>query len=224
MEKIVKLQLALFFENPISRPDNLMGPINSDMGNLFDAMPQIIPIPMEAPLDIPRVQLRSENNQYNCNIAGSRIDFILNGNNTDEVNWPDITKDFIAKVNLFTKSVLNNEKVTRFGLIGNFFMPDKSSSASVTRKYLKIDLNSAEEINLRFNKRGASHGLDLNNITSINAAAIFEANGQPDKGVFIELDVNNIPTQKLLDSETLLQVINKIMPDFAPEKVKGLVK
>ncbi len=223
MEKIVKLQLALFFQNQISRPDNLMGGVNSSMGNLFDAMPQILPIPADAPAEIPRVQMRSENGKYNCNIACSRVDFILNGDFRDETAWPDLTRDFLAKVKLFIGSVFDQSKIIRFGLIGNFFIPDKSATTSMTKKYLKIDLNSAEEINLRFNKKTSSHGFDINNITSINTA-LAENNGQADKGIFIELDINNVPTQEAIKSDSMLQLIEKHMPSFSPDKVKGLVK
>lgn len=223
MEKIVKLQLALFFQNQISRPDNLMGGVNSSMGNLFDAMPQILPIPADAPAEIPRVQMRSENGKYNCNIACSRVDFILNGDFRDEIAWPDLTRDFLAKVKLFIGSVFDQSKIIRFGLIGNFFIPDKSATTSMTKKYLKIDLNSAEEINLRFNKKTSSHGFDLNNITSINTV-LAETNGQVDKGIFIELDINNVPTQEAIKSDSMLQLIEKHMPSFSPDKVKGLVK
>lgn len=223
MEKIVKLQLALFFQNPVSRPDNLMGGVNSSMGNLFDAMPQVLPIPADAPAEIPRVQMRSENGKYNCNIACSRVDFILNGDFRDEVVWPDLTKDFLAKVKLFIGNVFEQSKIVRFGLIGNFFIPDKSATTSMTKKYLKVDLNSAEEINLRFNKRTSSHGFNLNNITSINTA-LAETNGQADKGIFIELDVNNIPAQETIKSDAILQLIEKQVPSFSPDKVKGLVK
>ncbi|GAB2585483.1 hypothetical protein [Nitrincola alkalisediminis] len=223
MEKIVKLQLALFFQNQMSRPDNLMNGVNSSMGNLFDAMPQILPIPPEAPAEIPRVQMRSENSKYNCNIACSRIDFILNGDFRDEIAWPDITRDFLAKAKLFVSYVFSESKIIRFGLIGNFFIPDKSASTSMTRKYLKVDLNSAEEINLRFNKRSSSHGFSLNNITSINTA-VAETNGLADKGIFIELDVNNIPTDEIIKTDSLLQFIEKQMPSFSPDKVNGLVR
>lgn len=223
MEKIVKLQLALFFQNPISRPDNLMEGINSSMGNLFDAMPQILPIPAEAPAEIPRVQMRSEKGKYNCTIACSRVDFILNGDFRDETIWPDLTKDFLAKVKLFIGSIFEQSRIVRFGLIANFFIPDKSPAISITKKYLKVDLNLAEEINLRFNKRTSSYGYNLNNITSVNTA-VTETNGQVDKGIFIELDVNNIPTQEPIESDAMLQLIEKQMPFLSPEKVKRLVK
>lgn len=223
MEKIVKLQLALFYENPLSRPDKLMGRINADMGNLFDAMPQILPIPMDAPLEIPRVQMRSDHGKYNCNIASSRVDFILGGNPKDEASWPEVTEDFLAKARLFIGSVFGATKIIRFGIIGNFFIPDKAASTLLTQKYLKADLSSAEEINIRYNKRLSSHGLDLNNITSVNSV-MAETNGVLERGVFIELDVNNVPTGTVLAAEILLQIIEEQMPSFSPEKVNGLVK
>lgn len=223
MEKIVKLQLALFFQNLASRPDTMMDGINSAMGNLFDAMPQILPIPLDAPAEIPRVQMRSENMKYNCNISISRVDFILNENFQDEANWPDLTHDFLSKSKLFTKNIFEQTNIIRFGLIGNFFIPDKSASATMTKKYLKVDLSSAEEINLRFNKISLSHGLRLNNITSINTAIAQHIN-PPEKGIFIEMDINNIPTGELIKHENTIQLIEKQMPSFSPEKVKGLVK
>ncbi len=223
MEKILKLQWALFFQNPIARPDTLMHGINASMGNLFDGAPQILPIPPEVPADVPRVQMRSENGKYNCNIACSRLDFILDGSNQNETSWAEMIQDFLAKVKLFTAEAFKESKFIRFGLIGNFFIPDNAASSSMTRKYLKVDLNTAEEINLRFNKGSSSFGFQLNNITSISTAFI-DINGNAEKGIFIELDVNNIPTLDITSQDDLLQLVEKHIPSFAPSKVKGLVK
>lgn len=223
MEQILKLQLALFFKSPELRPDTLYSKINEDMGNLFNAMPQIIPIPVEVPHEIPRVSLRSEDNRYNCNIALSRIDIIFNENNANEADWPKITQDFTSKINLFIKSVLSKNSIVRFGLIGNFFIPEKNASQSLTKKYLKIDLGTAEEINLRYNKKISSHNLDLNSIYSLNTATV-EKNGSSEKGIYIERDINNIPTDDSLDLETTIKVIQQQMPTFSPEQIKGLIK
>lgn len=219
MERILKLQFALFFQANLSRPDHLMNPLNSDMGNLFDAMPQILPIPEGAPADIPRVVLRSEDNRYNCNISSSRIDLIFNFTNEDDSDWPDITKDFLLKSKLFMKSIKSNADIIRFGLVGNFFFPDKNNSSVISRKYLRIDMTSAEEINLRFNKRVESHGYKLNNITSVNTAVVDDS-----KGIFVELDVNNVPDGNKLDFEKVSPIIDKYFQTFSPEQVKGLLK
>jgi len=222
-ESIVNLQLALFYQQPEFRPDTNMNQLNMDMGNLFDAMPQIMSMPAEVPHDIPRVQMKSSNNKYNCNMAPARIDFILNGNDQNEDVWPEIVQDFSAKIALFLKSTMSRSKIIRFGVIGKFFMPDKTPSHTISRKYLKTDLQSAEEINLRFNKSSSMHGMKLNNITSINTA-FSDSSGSTEKGIFIELDSNNIPSKEPLSNDELITVIRKILPSFSPEQVKGLVK
>jgi hypothetical protein len=223
MAQIVKLQLALFFQNPILRPDKLMDGINSSMENLFDTMPQILPIPSEMSPDIPRVQMHSKNRNYHCNIACSRVDFILNGDSQDEAAWSNLTMDFVAKLKLFINSVFEQTKIIRFGLIGTFWIPDKSAITSITNKYFKVHLNSAEEINLRFNKRNSRYGYKLNNITSINHT-IEQTDDQANQGILIELDVNNVPTAEHIKSEIMLQLIEDQMQSFLPAKVKVLVE
>lgn len=222
-EFIVKLQLALFFTNPVLRPDTLMNRLDDSMENIFNAMPQILPIPQEVPHDIPRVQMRSIDNKYHCQIAPARIDFIINGNNANEQQWSALISDFKKKIRLFINFVLRETNIIRFGIIGNFIIPDKSASATLTKKYLKINLNSAEEINLRFNKRSQNNGLELNNITSINVVFANITQDISDKSLFIELDINNIPTKEL-DIDTLNKVFDNILPKFSIEKVKELLK
>lgn len=224
IEKIVKLQFALFYQQPDFRPDTSYLQLNMDMGNLFDAMPQILSLPNDAPHDIPRVQMRSENNKYQCNMALSRIDFIINDITQDEDAWGEIVLDFKAKVALFIKSTISRSKINRFGLVGNFYIPDKNPSLTITRKHLKTDLQSAEEVNLRFNKRKSMHGLTLNNVTIINTTTPVNNPESDENGIFIELDVNNVPTENNISSETLMEIVGKLLPTFSPEQVKGLVK
>ena len=212
----------MFFQIPEARPDIHYSPINNDMGNLFDGMPQIIPLPFEAPHDIPRVTLRSGNDRYNCNIAASRIDLIFNEVGAPELEWPELMKDFSSKSTLFVKSVFSRIPIVRFGLVGSFFIQDKNASSSISRKYLKQDLSTAEEINFRYNKRAESHGLELNNIISINTASMIFI--QEEKGVYIERDINNIPTDTPLKQEEVLSLITKFMPTYGPDQIKGLIK
>lgn len=222
MERILKLQIALFFQSPEARPDIHYNQINIDMGNLFDGMPQIIPLPLDAPHEIPRVILRSNNDRYNCNIAASRIDLIFNEVGAPEAEWLEITQDFTAKSTLFIKSTFSRFSIVRFGLIGNFFISDKNAATNITKKYLKQDLSSSEEINLRYNKKTDSYGLVLNNVFSINIATM--AFPKEEKGIYIERDINNIPTGSALKQDDVLGTIAKFMPSYNPDQIKGLVK
>lgn len=54
MVHVMSFQLAIFFKQHITRPDQFFSSINDAAGNLFDRMPQIIPLPDEVPPEIPR--------------------------------------------------------------------------------------------------------------------------------------------------------------------------
>ena len=222
MEKVLKLQIALFFQNPEQRPDTHYIPLNNEMGNLFDGMPQIIPLPFEAPHEIPRVTLRSGNDKYNCNIAASRVDLVFNEQGAPEAEWSDITQDFTAKSALFVKSMFGRAGFIRFGLIGSFFVPNKNPAATIGRKYLKQDMSTAEELNIRYNKRIESHGHSLNNIVSINTAIV--ALPKEENGIYIERDINNVPSGSPLKHDDVLALIGKFMPSFSPDQIRGLLK
>lgn len=206
-----------------SRPDRLMHAINTSMGNLFNGMPQVIPLPPGAPQEIPSVILKSEDNKYNCNISGSRIDLIFNGGPNWEIEWKSIIQDFLAKKNLFYNFVASEKKIFRFGFIGQFFIPDSKPSFQISRKYLKSDLGNLEELNIRYNKIKEMHGLALNDIYSINSAQE-DVDGKIRDGIFIERDINNIPTGNDLNNDEVKIIIEKLAESFYPDHIKGVIK
>ena len=122
MDKLIKLQIALFFFEIETRPDRLISVVNDNLGNLFDAMPSIFPIPQEAPPEIPIVTLSDSNQRFSCSIARSRIDFsrvISAGEQLDETD--KVITDFQKKANLFVAAVSQAKKVVRFGFIAQYF-------------------------------------------------------------------------------------------------------
>ncbi len=44
--RIIHLQFAFFLKDIVSRPDHEFGNLNSNLMNIFDGMPQILPIPV----------------------------------------------------------------------------------------------------------------------------------------------------------------------------------
>jgi hypothetical protein len=58
--RVVSLQFAFLFKDIVERPDRDFGDLNSEMLNIFDAMPQMIPVPKELSPNIPVMMLRSE--------------------------------------------------------------------------------------------------------------------------------------------------------------------
>ena len=61
--KLLNIQIAIFSENEIERPDLILAKINQSMGMIFDAMPIIMNLPKEMPNDMPIAQVSSFNKE-----------------------------------------------------------------------------------------------------------------------------------------------------------------
>lgn len=221
--RIITLQFALFLRDIVARPDIEFSSVNADMLNIFDAMPQMIPVPRELPTEVPIVILTSEKKEYTCNISRSRVDFILQRVNDDKSN-NDLLKDFNAKVSGLAKSILSKQEVVRFGMIARYFHQDNTALQTLRKKYFSGAVDGAEELSLRFNKVSESYGYKINDIHEISAAEAF-TNGKPQKGIFIQKDINNLPIAgKHFDFETLLNLSKKYASRISENEIEALLK
>lgn len=72
-----------------------VSPLNSKVSdNVFDKMPVILPMIINAPPEIPVVILNGSNEMYICNISKSRIDFIVNLVNSNNADIFDQLESF----------------------------------------------------------------------------------------------------------------------------------
>lgn len=221
--RIITLQFALFLRDIVARPDIEFGSLNEDMLNIFDAMPQMIPVPRELPPEVPVVILTSEEKEYTCNISRSRIDFVLQRTN-DEKSNSDLLKDFNAKVAGFVKSVLSKQEVIRFGLVSRYFHQDNTALQTLRKKFFTSAVDGAEELSLRFNRVTESYGYKINDIHEISAAEAI-TNGKSEKGILIQRDINNIPLPgKHFDYDTLLNLSKKYASKIAENEIEALIK
>ena len=78
--KCVSLQVALFWKERLERPDTFANRINERLDNIFDAMPQIINLPADVPVDIPVVQMTSTTKSIQLNVSRNRCDLLINPN------------------------------------------------------------------------------------------------------------------------------------------------
>jgi len=182
--RIISLQFAFFFKDIVERPDRDFGNLNSEMLNIFDAIPQVIPVPRELPPDVPIMILSSEKKDYICNISRSRIDFIVNRIDGDKSN-SELLKDFNAKVSGMIKAILPKQEVVRFGMVAKYFHQDDNATNTLKNKYFTNAVDGAEELSLRYNKRSEAFGFKINDILEISAADAV-TNGKLEKGIFIQ--------------------------------------
>lgn len=224
--RVTFLQFALFFKDIVERPDRDFGNLNSEMLNIFDAMPQVIPVPKELSPNIPVMLLRSEKNIYTCSISRSRIDFIVNridGIDGEKSN-ADILKDFNVKVAGIIKLILKKQEVIRFGMVARYFQQDNSAVKTLRNKFFTSIVGEAEELSLRYNKQSEAYGYQINDVLEISATEAV-TDGKVEKGILIQRDINNHQIHgKKIGFDTLLKISEKYAPRITEGEIEGLLK
>lgn len=218
MIKLFQLQLALFFRDIETRPDRFISEISDD---IFNQMPIILPIPPDAPIEIPIVMLNSCDGRYSCNIAKSRIDFILNNTNSNKDILSDLN-EFIRNIRSYSTIIFNNKKIIRFGLIANYFVENDNAVDSIESKYMKKSIGNLEELNIRYNKRFTYESNIFNNIVDIGKGTV-DNGGIIKEGILIQKDINNVPNNNVLDIEEMFRVIKKEMDAFTEKGIGEII-
>lgn len=221
-EKLLQMQIALFFDEIENRPDKLMDKIDDALEGIFDQMPTILPIPPDAPPEVPNVIMNSSNGIYNCNIAKSRIDFSVNYASSSNSVSVDI-ESFIDKVRLFATVVFSYKNIVRFGLVGQYFFRNPDPLKKIQSKYLKTDLGELEELSIRYNKKFESHGIEVNDLIEVSKGAYMENGRTKQFGVFVQRDMNNVPVDSLKIEDVISLIISR-QNNFKLSGIKGLVE
>ncbi|WP_415906559.1 hypothetical protein ACMXYX_04920 [Neptuniibacter sp. QD72_48] len=221
--RIIGLQFAFFLRDIVNRPDQEFGDLNAQLMNVFDGMPQILPIPPELPAEVPVIMLRSENSIYSCNISRSRIDFFLNRKN-DDVSNLEMLKDFNLKVAGLTKYILDKQEVIRFGMVARYFHSDPNALTTLQNKFFTQAVDGTCELSLRFNKKSDAFGYKINDIHEISSAKI-DQNNHESQGILIQRDINNdLLAGKHLDYETLSKLSQQYSGNISEAEIEGLIK
>ncbi|TCL47973.1 hypothetical protein EDC47_109237 [Raoultella planticola] len=221
MVHVFTYQLAIFFTNTITRPDQFLSKLNESSGNIFDSMPQIIPLPPEIPPEIPRVSSTSASGIYSINISLSRMDITMNMVDSP-LKEGDAISDFILKAKLIIKNIPSDVQLNRIGIIGSYFELDKNPAITLSRKLAKKDLGNISEFNLRYNKPSSDFGYTFNNIYSINNAQI-DTRSISSNGVFIQKDINNMPSETPMSKDLLIEILTKKIKELATSSIEGIL-
>lgn len=140
MIKLRSLQVALFsnmmtFDSKIDYASKIIAASNG----VFDGEPAILPIPNNAPPEIPRIVVKSKDEKYICNTSVNRVDLFFNPKKELETDLDRIKNEYLSAL---TKIInfLNETykfKIFRIGNVANFIIELKeSANAFIVSKYL----------------------------------------------------------------------------------------
>lgn len=200
--KIRKIQTAIFTKNFQIADDydraQLLLDLKSATFDTFNGDPVLIPVPNDAPLDIPRVILNSIDKAYSCNVALNRTDVFYNVPDDSEINLNVLLqtqKNNSLKLFNFLKS--KSATINRVGFVVNidFIMVeenDKNSFDYLKEHFFKNDkLKDPKELLLRYNKLGSSPKFEMNNLITIQSRRSDIIAVQTDINTLAEIMINS---------------------------------
>ncbi len=87
--------------------------------SILDGDPLIMPIPDDAPSDIPRIILRSKNEEYSLIVAPQRIDFFYGNKEQGNRLYNEFTQETLKTIKIIEEIVMQkfSASINRLGLI-----------------------------------------------------------------------------------------------------------
>lgn len=197
---IYKVQMAYFFkEKSEIRAFGLISSLYNQLKDVFKTEPQSIPIPDDAPADVPRCVWNDINTSLTFNKL--RLDFSFNV--PSKYNWEQLLHEFNDKI---TKAFDGCEvTIDRVGLVSELMSIDNLHN--ILNKFVHIEkFNDASEANISW----------LENIDSYNVWTYIIINELKNENKII-FDINSLPDCKLSEQGVLAKdAMNK-----CAEKLKG---
>ena len=192
--------------------------------DIFNDEPLILPIPDDAPKDIPRIILKSTNSSYYVNISLDRLDF--NFRVIDEgvdLKFEETIDGYLNNIKKIYNLLLNYEhtRISRIGFITRFFVKvEEGAPTFIKDKFLKKGLfPNARSIDISETERISTGPYQLNIL--INIKSLKRGGEEKFKGLLTEIDMNTIkekdydfkiePLKKLL-IEIKKYIINNDLP------------
>ena len=197
---IYKVQMAYFFkEKSEIRAFGLISSLYNQLKDVFKTEPQSIPIPDDAPADVPRCVWNDINTSLTFNKL--RLDFSFNI--PSKYNWEQLLHEFNDKI---TKAFDGCEVIIdRVGLVSELMSIDNLHD--ILNEFVNIEkFNGASETNISW----------LENIDSYNVWTYIIINELKNENKII-FDINSLPDCKLSEQGVLAKdAMNK-----CAEKLKG---
>lgn len=221
--KIKKIQTAIFtrkfqISNEYEK-SNLLLELREKIGDVFSGQPVLIPVPNDAPPEIPRIILNSADNLFTCNIALNRTDIFFNSVNSAENDINILLEK--QKLNSSKLFDFLKEKKIEIARIG--FVIDVDYTIQNALEFLRVEFvrnnkfEDPKELSFRYNKADEINEIDIamNNLVTIA--------GKRDSNLIqIQLDINTA-AEIMGSSDFSKEYFEKIM-NYSIQKTKLIIE
>ena len=211
--RLLSLQVALFVDGVIDRPDLLMPQINAEFNNMFNDMPNVIKLPPEAPAEIPIVQMFSIDQKYHLNISRSRVDLFYTAQAPLVDSTPLYLQTLSPLIAQFYNYIVENRKIpiNRVGFITTIFYPEEKNISRIVKRYFSDkSFEKSCELSFRVNTQSKIKSHVINNILNVEANTLFQRSGDQERstnGIVVTSDINNIPNGTPLSISAVKSIV-----------------
>lgn len=226
--RIVGMQIAIFFDRVLSRPDTFGNLINEKLGNWFENIPQVTPWPEEVPVDVPIVQMSSNKHKNSMNVSRARIDLFLNA---DVMKYESVDHFMQQNRKLlwdFIKIVSKEKPIIRLGINATAFQEEKSAASKLIEKYFSYNFGAVDELSFHVNKKEKINGLRINNILNVNVGGLtYTVSGKPEitlEGLVFQRDFNNDPGKQTLSFADIESIFNSALTVVSDKNISEVAR
>lgn len=196
--RIYEVQLSIFTPNIYFKKNKILKDIMESYSDKFDGDIISVPIPDDAPKEIPRIILSDNNRKYKFEIAESRTNFCIFSRETFgiESNLKLYLDFYFQLIGKYIKS--SNAIIGRIGVVINKII-EKENSASFLVKYFlnksfleNIHFHDLDKLELNFKKIISLNKINVNSwIRFRNSKAIVRNKKRLDS-IIVMQDINTL--------------------------------
>jgi len=217
---LVRLQTALFLASlDITQKLDLATTIRDASHGLLIADPLLLPIPADAPSELPRLQIKSSDRYWMYQVSGNRFDFVfeLPPNKRGTAEFAEIIEKQAQMGSAIWEAIQPkfNASGNRIGIMSQFVSSPENPVQLLRSRFMSSsDAPEPHELQLHVLHKMASGAITVNRWTRCVAGeppSRAEAQGS----LRVEIDINTLPEQSF--GLTSAKILN-----FS-DGVKGLV-
>lgn len=190
------MQGIIFTPNPPATSGKILGQLLAAFSDRYDGTPMMLPIPKEAPPDIPRLILQSADLQWAMDVSLNRVNF----------RWVQMSRDHSQTLEQFTDFYLKFVDrlldihpliVDRLAFFcGRYFLTENSASI-ISSIFLKESFRKVatvpESLEFHVHQKVKVAGLDSNEWLRIKSGILSLPNAPQQKILYVEQDTNTLP-------------------------------
>lgn len=129
IQYFLKNSAAVLFGNyDLAKRLQIAADLDKATNHLFSGDPAILPIPDDAPAEIPRIMLAAKDKKWRCNVSPDRLEFIYDEPDQPREELNTIKEQYLTVLHSLAECAKNELKasVHRLGLIvTNFALPEE---------------------------------------------------------------------------------------------------